>query len=203
MVVSTPNSATERLALYQQFLSTGTGDIDVYQIDVIWPGLLGSYFVDLSAHIPADEIARHFPAIVENNTVGGELKAMPWFADVGLLYYRSDLLAEHGLDVPASWAGLADAAATIQAAERDAGNGETIRLEGRVREGVECYTLETPEGDVWSLVSGEVAFTAGDYVAVEGTRPDMSICMQGVGTVAVTSITEADPPARERDRETR
>ncbi|MGH6886986.1 MAG: ABC transporter substrate-binding protein, partial [Geminicoccales bacterium] len=38
-VVSTPNSATERLALYQQILAANSADIDVFEIDVIWPGL--------------------------------------------------------------------------------------------------------------------------------------------------------------------
>ncbi|PIP97751.1 MAG: ABC transporter substrate-binding protein, partial [Rhodobacterales bacterium CG18_big_fil_WC_8_21_14_2_50_71_9] len=37
-IVSTPNSTTERLALYQQLLAAGAKDIDVFQIDVIWPG---------------------------------------------------------------------------------------------------------------------------------------------------------------------
>ena len=33
-VVSTPNSSTDRLALYQQLLAAGSSDIDVFQIDV-------------------------------------------------------------------------------------------------------------------------------------------------------------------------
>ncbi|MCB1824920.1 MAG: ABC transporter substrate-binding protein, partial [Candidatus Competibacteraceae bacterium] len=36
-IVSTPNSATARLALYQQWLAAGAADVDVFQIDVIWP----------------------------------------------------------------------------------------------------------------------------------------------------------------------
>ena len=42
-VISTPNSATERLALYQQILAANSSDIDVFQIDVIWPGILASH----------------------------------------------------------------------------------------------------------------------------------------------------------------
>ena len=42
-----PDSATERLAQYLQFLSAQSGDIDVYQIDVIWPGILAEHMVDL------------------------------------------------------------------------------------------------------------------------------------------------------------
>ncbi len=79
-VISTPNSATERLALYQQILGAGASDIDVFQIDVIWPGILGNHFIDLKAHSKGVE-ASHFEAIIENNTVAGKLVAMPWFTD--------------------------------------------------------------------------------------------------------------------------
>ena len=53
-VISTPNSATERLALYQQILAANSADIDVFQIDVIWPGTLANHFIDLAEHIPED-----------------------------------------------------------------------------------------------------------------------------------------------------
>ena len=59
-VVSTPNSATERLALYQQMLAAGSADIDVFQIDVIWPGILANHFIDLTSYIPK---ARSQPAL--------------------------------------------------------------------------------------------------------------------------------------------
>jgi trehalose/maltose transport system substrate-binding protein len=185
VVVSTPNSATERLALYQQFLSTGTGDIDVYQIDVIWPGLLGSHFVDLSEHVPADEIAAHLPAIVENNTVDGELKAMPWFVDVGLLYYRSDLLDEHGLAVPESWAALTEAAATVQAAERAAGDDRFWGWvwQGRAEETLTCNALE------WlaSAGAGRVVSPAGRITVDD---PDAAAMLE----LAESWVGEISPP---------
>ncbi|WP_287416399.1 extracellular solute-binding protein, partial [Oceanithermus sp.] len=92
-VVSTPNSTTDRLALYQQQLAAGSSDIDVYQIDVIWPGILSDFFVDLNDYVSPDLVAKFFPRIVAANTVDGRLVALPWFTDAGLLYYRTDLLA--------------------------------------------------------------------------------------------------------------
>ena len=77
------------------------------------------------------------------------------------------------------------------------GGGGLVSLEGRVREGTECYRLETPDGDVWSLV-GET-FEAGTYVQLEGRRADMSFCMEGIGTIEVTAIEEVEPPARDLD----
>ena len=104
-LVSTPNDANERLALYQQLLAAGSADIDVFQIDVVWPGILGNHFIDLDAVSPNGAEKEHFEAIVANNTVDGKLVAMPWFTDAGLLYYRKDLLEKYGLKPPADLAG--------------------------------------------------------------------------------------------------
>ena len=119
-IVSTPNSTTERLALYQQLLAAGAQDIDVFQIDVIWPGILGAHFIDLAPYSGGAE-AEHFAAIIENNTIDGELKAMPWYTDAGVLYYRTDLLEKHGAQPPATWAELTETAKLIQEAERAEG----------------------------------------------------------------------------------
>jgi len=142
-IVSTPNSSTERLALYQQILSAGGSDIDVYQIDVIWPGILATHFIDLAPYMEGAQEA-HFPAIVENNTVDGELKAMPWFTDAGILYYRADLLEKYGRDVPETWSELAETAKIVQAGEREAGNERMhgFVFQGRAYEGLTCNALE-------------------------------------------------------------
>ncbi|MEQ8405226.1 MAG: DUF5818 domain-containing protein [Oceanicaulis sp.] len=65
-----------------------------------------------------------------------------------------------------------------------------VTLEGRVREGVECYTLTTPEGELYSLVSNDVRFTEGEYVEIEGSRAAMSFCQQGEATIDVDEIRE-------------
>ena len=101
-LISTPNSTTERLALYQQLLAAGASDIDVFQIDVIWPGILGSYFIDLKPYSNGIE-KESFSVIIENNTVGDQLVAMPWFIDAGLLFYRKDLLAKYDAQPPQTW----------------------------------------------------------------------------------------------------
>jgi trehalose/maltose transport system substrate-binding protein len=142
-VVSTPNDTNERLALYQQLLSAGASDIDVFQIDVIWPGILGNQFIDLAPYSKGAE-KEHFPAIVANNTINGKLVAMPWFTDAGVLYYRKDLLEKYGAKPPATWDELADTAAKIQAGERKAGNDKFwgFVFQGKAYEGLTCDALE-------------------------------------------------------------
>ena len=59
-LVSTPYDAQERLALYQQLLAAGSADIDIFQIDIVWPGILANHFINLKQYLSADDLADHF-----------------------------------------------------------------------------------------------------------------------------------------------
>ena len=159
-VVSTPNSATERLALYQQILAANSADIDVFQIDVIWPGILGSHFIDLAEHIDQEVIDQHFETIVQNNTLDDRLVAMPWFTDAGLLYYRADLLEKYGKQPPTTWQELTDTAREIQEGERDGGNDRMLGFvfQAKAYEGLTCDALEWID-----------SFGGGQIVAEDGS----------------------------------
>ncbi len=143
-IVSTPNSATERLALYQQLLAAESADIDVFQIDVIWPGILANHLIAFDAYVNDGLLAQHFRTIADNNRVAGRLVAIPWFTDAGLLYYRADLLDKYGAAVPTTWAELAAIARRIQAAERQAGAKRMwgFVFQAKAYEGLTCNALE-------------------------------------------------------------
>jgi trehalose/maltose transport system substrate-binding protein len=150
VLVESPSSATDRLALFQQQLAGRSSSVDLFQIDVVWPGLLGDFLYDLKELVPAETLAEHFPRLVENNTVDGRLVAIPWFADAGLLYCRSDLLERHGFQPPATWGELTKQAAAIQKAERANGNDSFWGFvwQGSPYEGLTCNALE------WISASG-------------------------------------------------
>ncbi|MEZ0170243.1 ABC transporter substrate-binding protein [Microvirga sp. TS319] len=142
-IVSTPNSATERLALYQQLLAAGAGDIDVFQIDVVWTGILAGHLQDLTAKARG-EIGQHLPAMAETSEVNGKVMAMPWFADAGLLYYRKDLLEKYKRPVPQTWADLTETARIVQEGERKEGKNDFWGYvwQGRAYEGLTTNALE-------------------------------------------------------------
>jgi trehalose/maltose transport system substrate-binding protein len=142
-LVATPPDANERLALYQQLLAAGSADIDVFQIDVIWPGTLANHFVDLKSLIPAEDLKDHFETLTTNDTVEGKLVAVPFFVDAGLLYYRQDLLDKYGKKPPKDWAELTETAKAILAGER-AGNAQLQGFvwQGRAYEGLTCNSIE-------------------------------------------------------------
>ncbi len=186
-VVSTPNSATERLALYQQILAAGSSDIDVFQIDVIWPGILANHFVDLSEYIPKEEIDQHFPAIVENNTVGGRFVAMPWFTDAGILYYRKDLLEKYGRPVPQTWQELEETARLIMEKEREAGNDRMwgFVYQAAAYEGLTCDALEWIDSfRGGTIVDADGKVTVNNAKAAEA----LTWAASTVGTVAPEGV---------------
>jgi trehalose/maltose transport system substrate-binding protein len=143
-IIEGPDSSTDRLGLYLQNFEAGSPDIDVYQIDVIWPGILADHLIDLGEYLTEDEAAAHFPAIYQNNTVDGRLVGIPWFTDAGLLYYRPDLLEKYGLDVPGTWDELEEAAMVVQEGERAEGNEDFWGYvwQGNAYEGLTCDALE-------------------------------------------------------------
>jgi trehalose/maltose transport system substrate-binding protein len=186
-VISTPNSATERLALYQQILAANSADIDVYQIDVIWPGILANHFIDLAEHIDEKQIAQHFPTIVENNTVDGSLVAMPWFTDAGILYYRTDLLEKYGKQPPATWQELTDIAKQIQDGERAEGNDKMsgFVFQAKAYEGLTCNALEWIDSfGGGTIVDDEGSITVNNEEAAEA----LDLAATWIGTIAPEGV---------------
>ena len=144
-ILEVPASSTERLNLYLQFFEAESDKVDIYTIDLIWPGMLAEHLVDLNQYGGSQVARAHFPAIVENNTVDGRLLAMPWYTDAGLLYYRTDLLEKYGYNKPPeNWDQLEEMASRIQEGERGAGKEDFWGYvwQGNVYEGLTCNALE-------------------------------------------------------------
>lgn len=89
----TPDDATQRHQLYVQWLNAHAGDPDVLQLDVIWTAEFAGAGWILPLDRFAPDTAVFFPATVEANIWASTLFALPWFVDVGLLYWRTDLIA--------------------------------------------------------------------------------------------------------------
>jgi trehalose/maltose transport system substrate-binding protein len=138
-LVSTPADAQERLALYQSLLASKSDKVDVFQIDVVWPGILAKQFLDLNQFIEPGRQDGYFQTLIANNTVDGKLVAVPWFVDAGMLYYRKDLLDKYGLKAPETWADLENAAKQVMAGEKGI---EGYVWQGRAYEGLVCNALE-------------------------------------------------------------
>ena len=143
-VITTPPDDAQRLARYLDLLQVRAPELDVLEIDALWCGQLSAHLADLKPLIKDDNGPDHngpdhngpdhnrrdpdkaasdfLDPLIRNATLGGRLVALPWYLELGLLYYRSDLFARYNLQIPRTWSEVEDAALRIQEAQRLLGN---------------------------------------------------------------------------------
>src|SRR5680860_147121 len=178
-------SATERLTFLQQTMAAQSSDVDVAQIDVIWPGIFAAHAVDLTDQVGDVEF---FERIQENNTVDGVLVGLPWFTDAGLLYYRTDLLEKYGFEgPPTTWQELTDMATVIVEGEVATNSAFTgFTFQGGAYEGLTCNALE------WQFSNG-----GGGIIEPDGTvtvnndqaKAMFDLAASWVGTISPEAVT--------------
>jgi trehalose/maltose transport system substrate-binding protein len=191
-VINGPESATDRAQQYLQYFQAQSGEVDLFEIDVIWPGDFAEHMADLFQYEGFTEAAADFfPAIVENNTVGGALIGIPYFTDAGLLYYRTDLLEKYSLEVPTTWMELQAAAQTIQDGERaDNPDFQGFVWQGNAYEGLTCDALEW----VTSNGGGQIVDRTADGTSVitinnENAIAALEMAAGWVGTISPAGVT--------------
>ena len=142
-IVSTPNSATERLALYQQLLAAGAGDVDVFQIDVVWTGILGQPPSRPDAKAQGDD-RRSFPAMVENNTRQRQAHGDALVRRCGPALLPQGPAGEIQAARAADLGGSHRNGAPVQEGERKEGSGDFWGFvwQGRAYEGLTTNALE-------------------------------------------------------------
>jgi trehalose/maltose transport system substrate-binding protein len=145
-----PETSLSQLGLWRKLLQERGGTPDVLGIDVIWPGILDEYLIDLKPYASA-ELSAEDPELVASYTVAGKVVALPYHAQIGVLSYRIDLLREYGYQrPPKTWDELERMAARIQAGERAKGQKDFWGYvwQGAAAEGLTCNALE------WQVAEG-------------------------------------------------
>ncbi|MCC6141743.1 MAG: ABC transporter substrate-binding protein [Nitrospira sp.] len=149
-----PASSDRQHQYYAMNLDGGSAPFDVLAIDTIWvqefaqAGWIGR----LDDIVPMGERAAFFPSAVAAATFGGQLYAVPWYIDAGMLYYRRDLLDRYGLMPPSTWDDLVHAATVIVDAEQDRRLSGFV-WQGKQYEGLICTTLDVLRSygaDLWT-----------------------------------------------------
>ena len=185
-MVPMPASTSDQFAQYRLWLAAGTADIDLYQTDVIWAPQLAEHFLDLT-DVAKDLAPTHFPSIIQSQTVGGKLVALPIFTDAPALYYRKDLLDLYKVAVPTTWAELTVAAQTVQDGERAAGKADFHGFvwQGNAYEGLTCNALEW----VKSFGGGQIVEPDGT-ISINNEKAVMALeTVKGwVGTISPAGV---------------
>jgi multiple sugar transport system substrate-binding protein len=90
-----PNASAAAREMFLTALEGGADDFDVFAIDVVWAPEFAraGWLADLSGAFPPQRLRQDFlEHAVEAVTLEGRVYAVPWYLDVGLLYYRTDLV---------------------------------------------------------------------------------------------------------------
>ncbi len=111
-----PNVDTVRGTLTTK-ITGGSATPDVYTADIVWTEQFAAanLAADLTDLISAEGREQTRPELLEAGMSDGQLYCVPFVADVGIMYYRTDLLDAAGLPYPETWEELVTTAQKLQA----------------------------------------------------------------------------------------
>jgi trehalose/maltose transport system substrate-binding protein len=193
------DTTDEYLRELRRMFRDGGSEIDVIGGDVIWPAEFASkgWISDLSGRFPQGEQNEFLDATIEANTYDDKIWGVPWFTDVGLLYYRKDLLEQSGFfSPPQTWDELKQMALQVK---QDAGIQHGYVFQGGEYEGGVCNGLEyiwTHGGDVLDVTQTPPQVIINSIEAKKGLRTERSMVEDGVAPQRVHTFDEMDTEER-------
>jgi multiple sugar transport system substrate-binding protein len=176
-------------AVHQYLLTSLEGrtrEFDVFLVDVIWVAELAraGWVADLSDVFPAEAILRDFlPGPASAVLTQGGTFAVPWYADVGVFYHRTDLVPH----APRTYAEMLDAARSM--ARKRSLHGYI--WQGLQSEALVCDAYET----IWGF-GGPPAAPDRVELDTEAARSALelmrTLLVTGISPSSVTSMGEEE-----------
>jgi multiple sugar transport system substrate-binding protein len=153
-----PSSTDQQHQFYAMNLESRQVPFDLFAVDVIWVQEFAraGWIRSLGGQVPEPERSAFFPAAIEAATFDGDLYAVPWYLDAGVLFYRRDLLERYGFAPPRTWPELTHSAKRILEGEGDPRLKGFIWT-GKQYEGLVCVALEFIWGHGGTLFAGNGA----------------------------------------------
>ncbi len=172
----------------------GSGNIEVIGTDVIWPKQFApqGWTIDLSDRFPESAQNKFVDVTIDAATYEDGIYAVPWSScpDVGLIYYRKDLLEQAGIsEPPQTWDELKQMA---QQVSQQTGTSNGFVFQGSNYEGGVCNALEyiwTHGGEVLDE-NDKVVIDSPESVA--GLETYRSMIASGAAPQAVAQMTETE-----------
>lgn len=144
-IVEGPNSANAVEDLYTSAFLLGGSPYDLINMDVIWTSKFAAagWLLDITDRVTPQELKAFTPQDVEGGRYQNRLYRLPVRSDVGMLYYREDLLKAAGFEPPETFQDLLKISQTLQQQDKtDWG----FLWQGRQYEGLVTMFVEVLEG---------------------------------------------------------
>jgi len=190
VVLQTQSSDTGQYFVnLQRTIRAGNVTPDVFAGDVIWPAQLAgqNLVLPVDKYFTTTAQKQYIPGTIQDVQYGGHTYGAPWFTDFGMIYYRTDLLAQYKLPVPTSWQQLQSDAKALLAKHAVR---EGFVFQGSQYEGLVCNALEYVNGAGGRIYGPQAASTTAQ--AAQGLATMRGMITSGVSPQAVTAYKEAD-----------
>lgn len=144
-IIEGPNATNLLEDLYTSAFILGDSPYDLINMDVIWTPKFAAagWLLDLTDRVTESELAAFSPKDVEGGRYKGRLYRIPMRSDVGMLYYREDLLKQAGFNPPETFTDLIKISQALK--QQDKINWGYI-WQGRQYEGLAAMFVEILEG---------------------------------------------------------
>ncbi|AVX29978.1 ABC transporter substrate-binding protein [Carboxydocella sp. JDF658] len=174
---------------YVTMFSAKSSEIDVFDLDVIWPAEFAQagYLLPLDRFIEKDQIdmSKYIKGAVEAGNYNGQQWTMPKFIDTGLLYYRKDIVKQP----PKTWDEL------IAQARQYKGKGGTqfgYLMQAKQYEGLVCNFVEFN-----AAYGGKILDENGNVVinnpnSIKALKKMMEIVKSDIVPRNITTFTELE-----------
>jgi multiple sugar transport system substrate-binding protein len=179
-----PSSTDQLLTNYRTMLRARGRSVDVMSIDVIYPAEFASnqWAVMLDDKWPASDRANYLSGPIKSCTYNGHLWAAPFRTDVGLIYYRTDIVST----APNSWDDL-----TNLAKQNKSKSKYGYVWQGAQYEGLVCDFIEVLHGYGGAVLdpNDSTKVTVNSPEAVQALTRMVS-WVNDISPIAVTNYTE-------------
>ncbi|HEY0093050.1 MAG TPA: ABC transporter substrate-binding protein [Archangium sp.] len=189
-----PNSSDVAHQFFLTSLEGGADDFDVLVVDVVWVPEFAraGWIADISGVFPPEQLRQDFlPGPVEAVVVRDEKDqkdktyAVPWYVDVGVLFYRKDLVPR----APRTYAELQQfAREAMQKEPRLQG----YVWQGRQYEGLNCNAFEAIWGHGGQVLDAQGRLTLNTQEARAGLEYLRGLIASGISPPGVTSAAEEE-----------
>ncbi|HEY9799525.1 MAG TPA: ABC transporter substrate-binding protein [Leptolyngbyaceae cyanobacterium] len=191
-LVEGPNATNLLEDLYTSSFILGESPYDLINMDVIWTPKFAAagWLLPLDDRISQQELAAFSAKDVEGGRYQDKLYRIPMRSDVGMLYYREDLIKQAGLKPPETFGDLLQISQTLQ--KKDEVNWGYL-WQGRQYEGLVAMFIEVQEGFGGFWVNPDTLEVGLDkpetLQAIEFLR---STVREGISPPGVTTYQEED-----------
>ncbi|MHA1777179.1 MAG: extracellular solute-binding protein [Promethearchaeota archaeon] len=100
-VVASGTRADDQLTYLTTLLAAGDSEFDVIGLDTVWTAQFAEngWIKDLTGDLEAGEMDDYFGGMVQSCTYNGKVWAYPYFMNLGVMFYRKDIITRNGFTI--------------------------------------------------------------------------------------------------------